>query len=67
MKTLIRYMVYSLFGDPLDASLFNDEKEAIKRAREFEDAIVYAVSINPYAVVWRGGEGEDEEDEEDEE
>jgi len=51
MKTLIRYMVYSLHGDPLDASLYSDEQEAIKRAKHYEQAIVYAVSVKPYAVV----------------
>jgi hypothetical protein len=53
MKTLIRYMVYSHHGDPLDASLYNDEAEAIKRAKEYQDAIVYAVSVKPYAVVYK--------------
>ena len=53
MKTLLRYMVYSLYGDPLDASLFNDEKEAIKRAQHFENAVVYAVAVRPYTTVWR--------------
>ena len=55
MKTLIRYMVYSLHGDPLDASLYNDEQEAIKKAKHFEQAIVYAVSVKPYLTVWREG------------
>ena len=53
LKTLIRYMVYSLNGDPLDASLFADEQDAIERAKHFQEAIVYAVSVRPYITVWR--------------
>lgn len=56
MKTLLRYMVYSLYGDPLDASLFNDEKEAIKRAQHFDHAVVYAVTVQPYAVCYNSAD-----------
>ena len=61
MRTLLRYMVYSLYGDPLDASLFNDEQEAIKRAQNFEHAIVYAVAVKPYAVCYNSEEKKEKE------
>jgi hypothetical protein len=51
-------MVYSLRGDPLDASLFADEQEAIKRAKHFQEAIVYAVAVKPYAKVYMTGNTE---------
>jgi hypothetical protein len=53
MKTLIRYMVYSLHGDPLDASLYNDEAVAIAVAKKKGDCIVYAVTVKPYLIAWR--------------
>lgn len=58
MKTLIRYMVYSLHGEPLDASLYNDEQEAIKKAKEYGEAYVFAVTVKPYLTVYRPTMGE---------